>query len=140
MAKQDRQIISRKGVNGSGDSIVIHLDPDDPADARALEMAKLLASKHGRRKAVIVALLEAMHAQMERTGRVMTPVEVAAAIMNQPTNLEVAAPAPRRAALPKPAGEPKPAKLSAADKQAMTQRAAEEVASNYLNSMANLFD
>lgn len=129
-----------KGSNGSSDSIVIHFDPNDATEARALEMSKLLALKHGRRRATIVAALEAMHVLYERSGRVLTPIEVASAILGQPTpTITVAAAA---AAAPRPKVEVKPdapAPSSRAGKT-LVQRQAEESAANYLKGMASLFE
>lgn len=129
-----------KGSNGSSDSIVIHFDPEDPAEARALEMSKLLALKHGRRRATIVAALEAMHVLYERNGRVLTPIEVASAILGQPspalTVAAAAAAAPRLR--PEPPPDP-PAPTSRAGKT-LVQRQAEESAANYLKGMASLFE
>ncbi|PJF28445.1 MAG: hypothetical protein CUN53_00245 [Phototrophicales bacterium] len=129
-----------KGSNGSSDSIVIHFDPDDPTEARALEMSKLLALKHGRRRATIVAALEAMHVLHERSGRVLTPIEVASAILGQPTpTITVAAAA---AAAPRRKIEAKPDEAAAPSRAGKTlvQRQAEESAANYLKGMASLFE
>ncbi|MEP6985545.1 MAG: hypothetical protein ABI970_08100 [Chloroflexota bacterium] len=38
-----------KGRNGEGDSLTVFFDQSDPAERRALEAARLLAAKHGRR-------------------------------------------------------------------------------------------
>ena len=40
----------------------------DPAERKALEAARLLAAKHGRRKQAIIALLEAVYTCYEQTG------------------------------------------------------------------------
>lgn len=142
MSKRINPLQSRrsKGSNGSSDSIVIHFDPNDATEARALEMSKLLALKHGRRRATIVAALEAMHVLYERSGRVLTPIEVASAILGQPTpTITVAAAA---AAAPRPKIEAKPDEAAATSRAGKTlvQRQAEESAANYLKGMASLFE
>lgn len=132
-----------KGANGSSDSIVIHLDPSDPSDARALEMAKLLASKHGRRRGVLVAVLEAMHTYYQRTGVVMTPIDVATAILGQGSAATAPPPhspppytPPPRPMPPLPAEPTPPARPN----KQRAKKQAEECANNYLKSMAGLFD
>ena len=72
-----------KGRNGVGDSVTVFFDESDPAERRALEAARLLAAKHGRRKSAIVALLEAVYAQYERTGELMTSAEISGALMGE---------------------------------------------------------
>ena len=72
-----------KGANGAGDSVVVNFDLNDPSERRALEAARLLASKHGRRKQAILALLEAIYARYEITGELMTPAQIAAALSGQ---------------------------------------------------------
>ena len=72
-----------KGVNGAGETVVVNFDMADPSERRALEAARLLASKHGRRKAAILALLEAIYSRYEATGELMTPTQIAAALNGQ---------------------------------------------------------
>lgn len=72
-----------KGVNGAGETVVVNFDMADPSERRALEAARLLASKHGRRKAAILALLEAIYTRYEATGELMTPTQIAAALNGQ---------------------------------------------------------
>lgn len=72
-----------KSANGVGDVVVVNFDVSDPNERRALEAARLLASKHGRRKAAILALLEAVLDRYEATGQVMTPTQIAAALSGQ---------------------------------------------------------
>ena len=74
-----------KGANGVGDSVVVNFDMSDPSERRALEAARLLAAKHGRRKQAILALLEAIYARYETTGELMTPAQIAAALSGQMT-------------------------------------------------------
>jgi len=72
---------TKKGRNGTGDTMMIYFDPSDPAERRALEASRLLAAKHGRRKQVIVTLLEAIYTAYEQTGDLLSSAEIAAALM-----------------------------------------------------------
>lgn len=87
-----------KRGNGSGVSITIQFDADDPQDARALMMSQRLATaKHGRRRQVIIALLDAMEQHYQQTGVVLSPVQIAALIAGgQVTAAPTAAPQPTR--------------------------------------------
>src|SRR5262245_57149970 len=71
---------SRKCENGSGDILTVFFDPDDPQEARALEMAKLLAQKHGRRKSTVVALLDSMYRHYQATGELLSATDIATAV------------------------------------------------------------
>lgn len=68
----------RKGANGTGDILTVNFDTSDPSERRALEAARLLAAKHGRRKQVVIALLEAVYSHYEQTGEVLTAPEISA--------------------------------------------------------------
>ncbi len=81
MANRTRK--QAKGRNGVGDSVTVFFDESDPAERRALEAARLLAVKHGRRKSAIVALLEAVYAHYEQTGELMSSAEISGALMGQ---------------------------------------------------------
>jgi hypothetical protein len=70
-----------KGRNGEGDSLTVFFDQSDPAERRALEAARLLATKHGRRKQVIVTLLESIYTYYEQTGDLLSATEIANALM-----------------------------------------------------------
>lgn len=70
-----------KGRNGEGKDLSIHFNPDDPQEARALEMSRLLAgSKHGRRREAIIALLDGLYTVYEQTGAMMGGNEIYNAI------------------------------------------------------------
>ena len=128
-----------KRGNGTGKGITINdLSPDDPQQARALAMSQMLAEHHGRRRGVIIALLDAMYQHYERTGELMSGAEVYARILggSVPTT---PAPAPRQ-----PAPAPRPEKASArrsakAEKARATSRA-EELAAATAASGAGWFD
>lgn len=72
-----------KGRNGDGESVTLFFDVTDPAERRALAASKLLASKHGRRKAALVAMLDAIYRVYETNGELMSPAEIGAALMGQ---------------------------------------------------------
>ena len=72
---------SVKGKNGVGDSVTVFFQSTDAGERRALEMAKLLAQKHGRRKAAIVALLDAMYQHYQISGEVLSSAEVYARLI-----------------------------------------------------------
>jgi hypothetical protein len=64
----------RKRCNGVGESITLKFDKSDPQEAAALAMSKLLATKHGRRKDMIVALLSTLYEVYQQTGELPTSV------------------------------------------------------------------
>ena len=72
-----------KGVNGTGNSVTVYFDTTDPAERKALEAAQMLASKHGRRKQAIVALLEAVYNVYETSGELLSATEISAALIGQ---------------------------------------------------------
>ena len=74
---------SSKGRNGVGDTVVVSFDLADPAERKALEAARLLATKHGRRKQAIVALLGAVYAHYEQTGELLSAADITAGLIGQ---------------------------------------------------------
>lgn len=70
----------RKRANGTGDSITIFFDKDDREESAALAMSKLLARRHGKRKAAIVAALAALYQVYEETGEIPSANEIAGAL------------------------------------------------------------
>lgn len=72
-----------KSSNGEGLSMTVFFDQDDREEAAALEMAQLLAYKHGRRKQAVVAFLAAMHDHFERTGEIMSVTEITNALTDR---------------------------------------------------------
>src|ERR1700709_461524 len=74
---------AQKGRNGVGDSLTVYFDCSDPAERKALEAARLLATKHGRRKQAIIALLEAVYTTYEQTGELMSATEISSALLAQ---------------------------------------------------------
>jgi hypothetical protein len=72
-----------KGRNGVGDSVTVYFDHTDPAERKALEAARLLATKHGRRKQAIIALLEAVYNHYEQTGELLSAGEITTALSGQ---------------------------------------------------------
>ena len=81
MAQKGAPKIKRQ--NGTGNSITLFFDPSDASERRALEASKLLASKHGRRKAALVAMLDAIYRVYETSGELLSPAEIGAALMRQ---------------------------------------------------------
>jgi hypothetical protein len=71
----------RKGSNGTGDSLTVYFDCSDPAERKALEAARLLAAKHGRRKQAIIALLEAIYNRYEASGELISASEISSALL-----------------------------------------------------------
>ena len=144
-----------KRPNGAGDSVTVYFDKNDPQESRALEMAKLLAGKHGRRKQVVIAVLEAMYLHFERTGELLTSTAVANAITSTPAGFSAGGYA--YSSLSAPAENAHSALLSGADIPATERRkaltnnkpnvtvdaasgraTAQEIANNFLNSMKGL--
>ncbi len=72
-----------KGRNGTGETVTLSFDTSDPAERKALNAARLLATKHGRRKQAIVALLEAVYTHYEATGELMSASAISAALTGQ---------------------------------------------------------
>lgn len=71
---------TQKGSNGTGDTLTVYFDRSDPAERKALEAARLLAAKHGRRKQAIIALLEAIYSHYEATGELLSASEISAGL------------------------------------------------------------
>src|SRR5215211_4406156 len=82
MAKPSSTITRKqgKGRNGVGQGITLRFDSSDDQEAAALAMSQILASKHGRRKDAIVALLSALYEVYQETGKLLSPVEIANAV------------------------------------------------------------
>src|SRR5215211_3260184 len=82
MAKPSSTITRKqgKGRNGVGQGITLRFDSSDDQEAAALAMSQILASKHGRRKDAIVALLSALYEVYQETGKLLNPVEIANAV------------------------------------------------------------
>lgn len=72
-----------KGNNGTGASVTLYFDISDPAERKALNAARLLATKHGRRKQAIVALLEAVYVHYEQTGELMSASTISSCLTGQ---------------------------------------------------------
>ena len=63
--------------------MTLYFDRSDPAERKALEAARLLAAKHGRRKQAIIALLEAVYNHYEATGELLSSAEISGLLMGQ---------------------------------------------------------
>jgi hypothetical protein len=85
MARQVATPIKGKGRNGEGEGITLRFDQQDKTERRALQMSKLLASKHGRRKQAIVALLATMMDIFEESGEILDAREITARLNGIPT-------------------------------------------------------
>jgi hypothetical protein len=74
----------KKSGNGDGDSlsILITFNPDSEVEMRALEVARYLATPHGRRKHAFVAFLNAVGDYVELTGKEFHPDDFAAMFMS----------------------------------------------------------
>ncbi len=77
------KVKARKGSNGTGSTVTLYFDAADPAERKALAAARLLATKHGRRKQAIVALLEAVYTHYEATGELMSASAISSALIGQ---------------------------------------------------------
>jgi hypothetical protein len=147
MANKARK--TQKGRNGEGDSVTVYFDPADPAERKALEAARLLAAKHGRRKQAIIALLEAVYTCYEQTGELMSATTISAALMGQGAAMERAGVGLENALTPMPNLQsaatnkhlPRP-KRHIRNQAEVTSTAgkasAETVAKNFLSSMKGL--
>lgn len=76
-AKSSTKSTAKRG-NGEGDSITITFDIHDRTERRALQMSKLLASKHGRRKEVLISMLATMYDVFEQSGEILDARQIAA--------------------------------------------------------------
>jgi len=121
---------TKKGRNGTGDTMMIYFDPSDPAERRALEASRLLAAKHGRRKQVIVTLLEAIYTAYEQTGDLLSSAEIAAALMGGAPPLTNAAPAHRA-----PSNPPSEPQIAITKKQDSSTK---RVTANFLGGMSGM--
>jgi hypothetical protein len=124
----------RKGANGTGGILTVNFDTSDPSERRALEAARLLAAKHGRRKQVVIALLEAVYNHYDQTGEVLTAPEISAFFAGKGRQLVTAPPSdsPRTFATAKPS-EPGVVITGSSKADART------VADNFLKSMGAAF-
>lgn len=133
----------RKGRNGVGLSITVTFDKHDNLERKAQEMSCLLASKHGRRKNAIVALLAAMYDYYEQTGELMTATAIQNAITGAGnyTPMEVsfnAAPSPYRPLNISPRSfEPQPVELQPSVSRGENSA---NPAQKWLQNMSSLFD
>lgn len=118
-----------KGSNGTGDSVTVYFDCSDPAERKALEAARLLAAKHGRRKQAIIALLEAVYNRYEASGELISASEISAALALGAPMQHNAAPAPRHV----PSCEPGVVITSG------SQTSAQEIANNFLRNVGSAF-
>ena len=136
----------QKRCNGSGESLTVFFDKSDPQQQDALSMSQMLGSKHGLRKAVIVALLAALYERYESTGDVLTPIAVTNAIMDgfaisTPAKMfTTAQPTGSHTGVERRADErPKlGSRGGVVVKEGRAKTTSEEIAKNFLNSMKGL--
>ena len=128
---------ARKGVNGTGDSVTVFFDASDPAERRALEAARLLAAKHGRRKQAIIALLEAVYAYYEANGELLSSAEITAALMGKaPVQMRPAVEFPSVAV---PRAHSAPSNEPGVVITGSSKASAKTVADNFLKNYASSF-
>lgn len=121
-----------KGANGTGDKIVIRFDDlSDLTEQRALEAARLLAIKHGRRRQAIVAMLEAVYLHYERTGELLSASQIGIAIANSGAGQATAAAPPVPARTREADSHPALIEITKPDGKAM----AGKITNNFLSSM-----
>jgi hypothetical protein len=70
----------------------ITFDIHDRTERRALQMSKLLASKHGRRKEALVSMLATMYDVFEQTGEILDSRQIAALLSGSTTGTSASAP------------------------------------------------
>jgi hypothetical protein len=127
-----------KPNNGEGESglISLHFNLNDPTEREAYEMARQLATTHGRRKHVIVAVLYGLSQYQKETGiqlnaDTMMGLALKGSLIG---GLVQSVSAPIEASRPKTLREPTVVVSSA------RKASAQEVANNFLNCMGGLFD
>jgi hypothetical protein len=137
-----------KRQNGTGESLTVYFDKTDPQEARALEMSKLLAAKHGRRKDAIVALLSALYEVCESTGQILTPTDIINALNNSQSRsftpavgFSMPAPATQSLAVPvhateQPRGVPG---VTIVDDGPTGKMSGSQVAKNFLSNASSFF-
>ena len=124
----------KKGANGTGEILTVNFDTSDPSERRALEAARLLAAKHGRRKQVVIALLEAVYSHYEQTGEVLTAPEISTFFAGNGRQLVIAAPtAPPARIHSLDTGEPRIVITDGG------KASAQEVANNFLKNYSSAF-
>jgi hypothetical protein len=57
--------------------VTLYFDESDRQEARALAMSRVLATRHGRRKGVLIAALDALYGVYEATGEIPSATEIA---------------------------------------------------------------
>lgn len=142
--KQGRK--QSKGRNGEGQSVSLFFDTRDPMESKALAMSQVLASKHGRRKQVLIAALAALYDAYLESGELPTATTVANALSGMGT------PPPRSFA---PATTQRtPAPTSTAPRRTRQhdddqprvvvgtgrKASAQQIANNFLSDMGSLFN
>jgi hypothetical protein len=93
-----------KSVNGVGRTVTFDFDETDAQEHAALHMSQHLASRHGRRKAVLISALAAMQSIYESSGRMLAAHEVHAALLAyaQATSGQNTLPEPQIMPIPAP--------------------------------------
>jgi hypothetical protein len=76
--QKTRNKSTSKRANGEGETITITFDLHDKTERRAMQMSKMLAAKHGRRKQFFVAVLASLYDAFEATGELPEVHHVAA--------------------------------------------------------------
>lgn len=135
--------MARQKRNGEGDTITVTgFDPNDAQEMRALAMSKMLAGgRAGRRRTVIIALLDAMYQHYERTGEILSGAEVYNRVLG---STPAASPAPAKQMM-LPEDQPLPAPLKAKRSGVRIEKAdaktrAEQIAAATVMSGAGWFD
>lgn len=130
---------AQKGSNGTGDTLTVYFDRSDPAECKALEAARLLAAKHGRRKQAIIALLEAVYSHYEATGELLSASEISAGLTSASAVIPSANSAQfKRELIPQPKPQRRRQHTNSVEVTNSGKASTRKVADNFLASMKGL--
>ena len=134
-----------KGRNGEGQSVSLFFDTRDPMESKALAMSQVLASKHGRRKQVLIAALAALYDAYMDTGELPTATTVANALSGvspqagrsfAPVTSRTPAPASSTPRRPREYDDDQPTVVISSGRKASAQ----QIANNFLSDVGGLFN
>jgi ATP-dependent DNA ligase len=135
-----------KAPDGSGETITVYLDKNDPLEGKALAMSQMLAGKRGRRKQAVVALLAAMYDLYQVTGEMPTSADIMTALTsNQPRSFTTAvgfampAQAAQSLAAPVPKVEPPRGGVTILNDGPTGKMSGSQVAKNFLSNASSFF-
>jgi hypothetical protein len=135
--RQTTKAANKRG-NGEGESITINFDIHDRTERRAMQMSKMLAAKHGRRKQFIVAVLASLYDVFEATGELPEAHSVAALLSGAAPAVGSAALSATSSKIRTQKANPKAPRVTVSNGAAKTN--ADTIAKNFLASNSSFWD